>query len=474
MENNAAAKAKKPLFLKSLSWSLPILFVSICVILTTVILAVVYIRFERRMIEEYTRISVGITNYMEQELDTSLTDEYIEKNYRLDEYRRITQRYKKLRQNYPDVCYIYIYKYTPDGWIVVMDIDMPEDDDEDYYVGCLYPITDSFDPYTEDLKRGKPIPALKGMTEDGYLLTYLKPVYDEAGVCQYYLGVDFSMDDLHKQDIEFVLKVLAAVAVVIICLLILYIYIIEKYITNPLNSISGSTAKFSYETEADRSRNIEIMEELNISTGNEIETLYRELISMMKDSLYYMTSLKKAESDIKGKNEQIGELSQSAYKDALTGVGNKAAYLKETNRLDAEIASDTAEFAIVMADANDLKKINDIYGHKAGDAYIKGCCHTICDIYKHSPVFRIGGDEFAVILKGEDYSNRYALLEQADAAFESSCNDTEREPWLMYSASLGMGEYASDDNMVELVFKRADNAMYKNKLKFKQQHGSYR
>ena len=108
MENNTDTIAKKHNPLKSLSLSLPLLFVSICVILTAIILAVVYVRFEKRMIDEYTRMSIGITSFMEQELDASKTDEYIEKNYELEEYRNIAEQYEKLRENYPDVLYIYI------------------------------------------------------------------------------------------------------------------------------------------------------------------------------------------------------------------------------------------------------------------------------------------------------------------------------------------------------------------------------
>ena len=69
-------------------------------------------------------------------------------------------------------------------------------------------------------------------------------------------------------------------------------------------------------------------------------------------------------------------------------------------------------------DANNLKMINDNYGHGAGDEYIKGCCKILCDVFCHSPVFRIGGDEFAVILKGRDYHNRNDLMKEIKETFE--------------------------------------------------------
>ena len=120
------------------------------------------------------------------------------------------------------------------------------------------------------------------------------------------------------------------------------------------------------------------------------------------------------------------------------------------------------------------KRINDSYGHKAGDNYIRGCCHMIFEEYKHSPVFRIGGDEFIVILQGQDYENRLQHLESMRSTFERTFTQDNVDPWENYSASVGMAEYASDDSTVELVFKRADKAMYADKQAFKKKYGSYR
>ena len=57
----------------------------------------------------------------------------------------------------------------------------------------------------------------------------------------------------------------------------------------------------------------------------------------------------------------------------------------------------------MVCDINGLKAVNDLHGHKEGDACIKGACEKVCRIFSHSPVFRVGGDEFAVISQGMDY-----------------------------------------------------------------------
>ena len=194
----------------------------------------------------------------------------------------------------------------------------------------------------------------------------------------------------------------------------------------------------------------------------------------MKNNLNYMRNLNQAENDIRSKEAQIGQISEEAYRDILTGVGNKTAYSKRVKEINAAIPDGKCDFAIVMMDINDLKKINDVHGHKAGDQYIKGCCHLLCETFKHSPVFRIGGDEFVAILQGPDFENKQSLLERLRNDLNESYSNEDLDPWLRYSAAVGMADLASDDNTFELVFKRADQAMYEDKKRFKEQHGSYR
>lgn len=180
------------------------------------------------------------------------------------------------------------------------------------------------------------------------------------------------------------------------------------------------------------------------------------------------------ENEIKVRDEQIGVISQAAYRDALTGVGNKAAYIEKIAELNAELEKGLSEIAIVMVDINDLKQMNDIYGHKSGDIYIKGCCKLICDCFKFSPVFRIGGDEFAAILMGKDFAARQQNTESLEKSFEAASADSGLDPWQRYSASVGISEYTADDISLESVFKRADQDMYENKKAYKQLYGSYR
>lgn len=187
-----------------------------------------------------------------------------------------------------------------------------------------------------------------------------------------------------------------------------------------------------------------------------------------------MENLSQAQSDIMEKEDQIGEISKVAFRDALTGVCSKAAYDQLSDELLPELSSGKTAVSVVMADVNDLKYINDSFGHDKGDVYLCGCCRVICNAYKHSPVFRLGGDEFAVVLRGSDYDNRAALTAQLVRALEQSRVREDVPAWERYSAAVGMADCESGDTALEQVLKRADAAMYAAKQAFKAEHGSYR
>jgi len=162
------------------------------------------------------------------------------------------------------------------------------------------------------------------------------------------------------------------------------------------------------------------------------------------------------------------ELGMLAYKDSLTGVQNATAHSFMMHELDGRIRSGNAAFAIIVADVNDLKLVNDAYGHKAGDQLLICAARLICEIFAHSPVQRIGGDEFAIILEGADYENRDVLLRrlQREIAYTTfPAGNRERT----ISLAFGMAEYDSHVHRSSAdVFQAADRIMYIDKDNCKQ------
>ena len=172
----------------------------------------------------------------------------------------------------------------------------------------------------------------------------------------------------------------------------------------------------------------------------------------------------------------ISDLNSRAYSDALTGVKNKGALDVYTEQLDEAIRAGgengAPEFAFVMLDCNRLKQINDAHGHNCGDIYLKTACKTICVVFEHSPVFRIGGDEFTVLLRDRDYADRERLLRAFDEkAAERSA--AARNPWEAVNLSRGMSEFRpGEDRNARQVLRRADKLMYEDKRHYKETHGA--
>lgn len=163
-------------------------------------------------------------------------------------------------------------------------------------------------------------------------------------------------------------------------------------------------------------------------------------------------------------NEEELDLARGlALTDPLTGVKSKRAYQLMEKSVDEQIANGTVQdFAIAVCDINDLKVVNDDHGHNAGDALIRAASKIICDLFRHSPVFRIGGDEFAVVLTGADFEVRHELMEGLGSTAER--NVREGGPVV----AGGLSQYnPAGDTCVHEVFERADASMYINKRSLK-------
>ncbi|MBR6358623.1 MAG: GGDEF domain-containing protein, partial [Lachnospiraceae bacterium] len=164
------------------------------------------------------------------------------------------------------------------------------------------------------------------------------------------------------------------------------------------------------------------------------------------------------------------ELTIMSMRDPLTMVKSRNAWTIRTDEL--KVAMETpegTEFALAMFDVNNLKTINDSLGHEAGDEYLKRNSQKICETFKFSSVYRIGGDEFLAVLTGKDYTRRKSLMQDFRKMVEESINNDALPIEQMISVASGFAEYdnkARNESIAD-VLKRADEEMYKNKRSIK-------
>ena len=180
------------------------------------------------------------------------------------------------------------------------------------------------------------------------------------------------------------------------------------------------------------------------------------------DNKFIIIGVSNVDAQMKREHE-LTVIREKANRDAMTGVKSKHAYVDAVAELNANIEDGVVRpFSVVVCDVNGLKRINDTLGHQAGDKLIMDASHMICETFKHSPVYRVGGDEFVVIMRGQDYEQRAALM--AEMAERNRKNKASGGVIIACGASEWHG---GEDNRFEAVFDRADSAMYENKTALK-------
>ena len=243
-------------------------------------------------------------------------------------------------------------------------------------------------------------------------------------------------------------SVILAVSAVILLLFIAVSLDVTRRITAPLQSLTEAAKqmeKGNYDVSLDYRGN----DEVGVLTSS-----FASMSAYMQD--------------------QINDLNSRVYRDPLTNVRNKAAYEIYLREQEAELQSlpqknegeDFLGVAICMFDCNELKYINDMYGHARGDLYLRNCCELICQVFSHSPVFRIGGDEFLAVLKDGDFLQREKLLRVFQAGMDQRADAAN--PWERASVAFGLAIYnAAYDRSLEDTVRRSDRTMYQNKRKMK-------
>ena len=160
------------------------------------------------------------------------------------------------------------------------------------------------------------------------------------------------------------------------------------------------------------------------------------------------------------KNEFVHRL---AYQDGLTGIGNRTAYKEH---IKAYVEKKTLTSAIVIFDVNNLKLVNDRYGHGTGDNLIMRSAEIIRQAFDvYGTCYRIGGDEFAVLIDGDNVKRKY---KNAIEIFRTLLDEENHKSKCKLSIAYGMAIYnESEGKSFEEISKIADKLMYNCKTEMK-------
>ena len=196
--------------------------------------------------------------------------------------------------------------------------------------------------------------------------------------------------------------------------------------------------------------------------NNRDQLLFTLAAALLLAAVLLLELRKLSKEKLEAEKESKKALQNMANTDFLTGVRNRHAYSEHEYALNQKIRNrQIQELAVVACDINGLKHVNDTLGHAAGDKLIKDACALICEYFKHGAVFRVGGDEFAVLLQEKGYDT----MKETIAALNHKVEKNIAENGVV--VAIGYSVLEEEDQQVQDVLERADKMMYERKQELK-------
>lgn len=430
--------------------------------------------YRRDMLSRYQNYAGDAINVLARCIDVDDLEECMRTGVKSEKYHELQTLANDFKETH-DLYFIYIIEPLkadpPDNMMDVLaactawELEHEADELTDLgnYTGDAYPREIALQ-YMERMDTDTTVTYFRNDTDFGKIYTAIRPLINSKGEPVAVICGDILIDDIYKAAYTYALAtfIVALIAGLILVLALNRWY--DRRIVRPIRSLEDATEKIEDKCRRRAPVSELVMDDLNIHTHDEIEALSDSIVSMVEDVRDYASDLIDKDKEIHDMQDKNSQLEALANRDSLTGIRNKTAYDNEIKKLEWNLQLGNADFGIGIVDLNYLKAINDTYGHDKGNEAIRNICRMVCATFAHSPVFRIGGDEFAIILKGRDLENIDFLIEKFNSDLKALAENKELSPWEAVSAAIGYAIYdSSKDAGAVNVFKRADNNMYENK-----------
>ena len=463
--------------MRSISKSITIACIAFIMIMCAVLSYATYKIYTRSMYDRYKAQMKSIVDYVESHIDIDDMSECSKTYVQSEKYKEAQVFFDDMVDNYEDMHYLYIMQMKgPEEKIRCREIitgnttyEKENEPDMLLYLGDGE--EDWYDDETADeileIQNGDEDVYFLNPSEWGIDYTLARPLIDSEGNHFAVLCVDVSIDQIKATVNRNIYINIALIAVMGLLFTGMMLMWMNRNVTGPVKELEKSVTELAAMSAGRTDPDELVFNAPDIRENNEIKALSDSVSKLTDDMRDYIKNIVASEAEKRSLKAHASEMNAIAYTDGLTHVRNRNAYERKEAALNDEFLVSLPEFGIVMVDLDDLKGINDRFGHDCGDEYIVGSCKIICDVFDHSPVYRVGGDEFVVLLRGRDYEHREALLEELRKRFAETASDIDTDPWKRYSATAGMTIVSEGDKDTDMVLKRADEDMYRRKSEAK-------
>lgn len=301
----------------------------------------------------------------------------------------------------------------------------------------------------------------------GYLVTAGAPIYDSDNKVIGYSMVDISMATIQAAQRDSIIRLFVYLLITVLALGVAVLLIVHFVFVKPVSKLNKVARAYGHVKPEEAHQ---MFEELSINTRDEISDLAESMKKIERDVTSKIGELTVKNDELARSQLMAEKMTELANTDGLTGVYNKSAYNAHVKSLNKSIVEgELNNFGVAMIDLNYLKMINDQFGHNFGDDALIKLTDIIRSVFTNSPIYRVGGDEFVVLLFGKEYKNADNLIKKfnhrIDASGKKGHVSSEHT-----SAAIGYAYYDdATDKTVDDVFKKADKAMYDRKHQMKEE-----
>lgn len=254
------------------------------------------IQYHDSTLAEYANQAKYAAHIIATHIDTDKVESYLRDGRNAEGYKQTEELMRIIRDASPEIEFVYMYRVRPDGTHVIFDLETEDTAADD--PGAVIEYDDTITKYDDLFLEGKDIPVDVTSDEDGWLLSVYEPVRSPSGKVLCYVGIDMSMEDLRSEETSFLTKIIALFIGFLILIRTYAVWMAQRHIINPINTIADAANSFTYDTPQARKESMDMINSLNIHTGDEIEYLYDAYKKTTEATVHYI-------DEVQRKNEQV-------------------------------------------------------------------------------------------------------------------------------------------------------------------------
>ena len=288
--------------------------------------------YYKTIIRENERLATGAATLASKVIDGNDVEEYLTRGEKAKGYAKTKDLLSDILFSSPQLAYLYVYKMTEDGFVVVFDIDT--EDEEAGEIGSLIPYDDGFTPFIPQLLNGEEVEPIITNDEYGYLLTAAAPVYDSDGKCVCYAIADVDVENIIADRNSFLVEIITVYLSFFILLCAFVMWLVDFHVIYPIKTITDTVDGFTLAgaSQDKLDEDVKIIRSIDVHTGDELEKLYQSICSMTKNQSEQMRSIHRlSDSTLKMQDGLIitmADMVENRDSDTGAHVQKTAAYVK--------------------------------------------------------------------------------------------------------------------------------------------------